>query len=62
MPYYIAYIAEGITNVEYYKLANKDDVIDFLIGGHTMENWTGLHKSLKECKEEVRLLVGDGII
>ena len=59
MPYHIAYIAEGINHVEYHTMANKDEVIDFLIRGHVEENWTGLHRSLEECIEEVRLLLGD---
>ena len=57
MVYYIAYIAEGRNNVEYTKFNNKDELIDYLILGFTTDNYTGLHRTLKACKEEAEHLL-----
>ena len=53
MSYWIAYVADGLDNVSYSSFSNKDEVIDFLICGHSVENWTNLHTSKKECRDEV---------
>ena len=57
MVYYIAYIADGPNHVEFTKFNNKDEVIEFLILGHNSENWTGLCRTLKECKKEAAELL-----
>ena len=51
--YWIAYIGDGPDCVEYVKLKNKDDVIDWLMMGFRTDNWTSLHASKQSCQKEV---------
>ncbi len=58
MAYYMAYIGSGIEYVTYNKMMNKDEVIYFLLLGHNPENYTTLCYSMKDCKQEVRYMLG----
>jgi hypothetical protein len=58
MSYWIAFIADGWENVTYSSFSNKDEVIEFLMAGHSAENWTQLHTSRASCQDEVAYWLG----
>jgi len=61
MSYWIAFIADGWENVTYCSFSNKDEVIAWLMVGHSAENWTQLHISKVECREEVEYRLEEAI-
>ena len=56
--YYMAYVGDGIEYVTYHKMKNKDEVIHYLLMGHNPDNYTDLCGSMKECKKQVRYMLG----
>ena len=57
MGYWLAFVGDGLEFVTYSKLTTKDNLIEWLLGGFSADNWVGPASTKRECRQLVEAAI-----